>query len=142
MKTSHKESSATILAHNTGNHKSAAREMEASGNNAQAIELYEWLIKKYPGDMHNYDRLMILYRKEKAYKKEMAVINTAIEKFTSLLHPAQKAPARKVASLSKSILRSVGLADKKDRALYHPQPIARWQNRKKILQQKPAISKT
>jgi len=140
MKVLHKNKAAAILEKNSANHKSAARQLEADGENRQAIELYEWLVKKYPTDAHNYDRLMILYRKEKALKKELSLINTAIEKFTDLLHPDKNSATKKIARLSKSILHAVGLTDKRGTALYHPQPIARWQKRKKILQQKLAAT--
>ena len=114
----------------------AAREQEAAGEIDQAVRLYQQALKKYPQQAAIYDRLMILHRKEKAYKKELSVINAAIKEFTALLQPAKNVRAGKVATLSKSILRSVGLTDKKDRPLYHPEPIARWQKRKKIVQQK------
>ncbi len=141
MKVSHKSKTLTTLEQNSANHRSAARQLEVDGDNNGAIEMYEWLVKKFPTEPHNYDRLMILYRKDKAYKKEIALIGTAIEKFTALMHPAKKSASKKIASLSKSILHATGLTDKKGTALYHPQPIARWQQRKKVLQQKLATAK-
>jgi len=114
----------------------AAREHEASGDTEKAIDLYEQALKKYPQQANIYDRLMILHRKEKAYKKELSVINAAIKTFSHLFEPGKNIRSRKVASLSKSILHSMGLTDKKGRALYHPEPIARWQKRKKTVQQK------
>ena len=136
MKVSHKDKTAAILKDNTANHRAAARQLEADGEYAAAIEMYESLVKKFPADAQLYDRLMILYRKEKKYKKELAVIATAIKKFSDLLLPAKENASRKVTSLSKSILHAVGLSDKRGTALYHPKPLARWQKRKKILQQK------
>lgn len=141
MKVSHKNKTAAILENNSANHRSAARQLEIDGDNNGAIEMYEWLVKKYPTEAHNYDRLMILYRKEKAYKKEISLIGTAIDKFTTLLHPNKKNTSKKIASLSKSILHATGLTDKRGMALYQPQPIARWQKRKKVLQQKLAGKK-
>jgi tetratricopeptide (TPR) repeat protein len=114
----------------------AAREHEASGDTDKAIDLYNQALKKYPQQANIYDRLMILYRKEKAYKKELSLINAAIKTFTTLFQPAKNLRSRKVESLSKSILHSTGLTDKKGAPLYHPQPIARWQKRKAVVQQK------
>ena len=114
----------------------AARAHESAGDIDEAIALYHGALKKYPQQAAIYDRLMILYRKEKQYKKELSVINAGIKAFTALLQPAKNIGAGKVANLSKSILRSVGLTDKKDRPLYHPQPIARWQKRKKTVEAK------
>jgi len=113
-----------------------ARAHEAAGDIDEAIALYQGALKKYPQQAAIYDRLMILHRKEKQYKKELSVINAGIKAFTALLQPAKNIRAGKVANLSKSILRSVGLTDKKDRPLYHPQPIARWQKRKRTVEQK------
>ena len=113
-----------------------ARAHEAAGDIDEAIALYQGALKKYPQQAAIYDRLMILHRKEKQYKKELSVINAGLKAFTALLQPAKNIRAGKVANLSKSILRSVGLTDKKDRPLYHPEPIARWQKRKRTVEQK------
>jgi len=139
MKAAHKHTSATAPV--TGGDEEynilvAAREHEAAGDNEAAIDLYQQALKKYPQQANIYDRLMILYRKEKAYKKELSLINTAIKEFGDLFQPGKNIRSKKVASLSKSILHSVGLTDKKGRALYHPEPIARWQKRKKTVQHK------
>jgi len=142
MKVSHKDKTAAILKDNTANHRAAARQLEADGENEAAIDMYESLVKKYPTDAQLYDRLMILYRKEKKYKKELAVIAAAIKKFSDLLLPAKGNSSRKISSLSKSILHAVGLTNKRGDSLYHPQPLARWQKRKKILHQKLTSQKT
>ena len=139
MKAAHKHTAATAPV--TGGDEEynilvAAREHEAAGDNEAAIDLYQQALKKYPQQANIYDRLMILYRKEKAYKKELSLINTAIKEFGDLFQPGKNIRSRKVASLSKSILHSVGLTDKKGRTLYHPEPIARWQKRKKTVQHK------
>jgi tetratricopeptide (TPR) repeat protein len=117
----------------------AAREQEAAGEMEKAIDLYQQALKKYPRQANIYDRLMILHRKEKAYKKELSVINAAIKEFGNLFQPGKNLRSKKVASLSKSILHSTGLADKKGRPLYHPQPIARWQKRKRTVQHKLGV---
>ena len=114
----------------------AAREEEKSGNNARAIELYEKARKEFPSQANIYDRLMILYRKEKMWKKELAIVNAAIAKFTALFQTSRLHPSKKIASLSKSILLSVGLSDKKGKSLYLPQPLAKWEKRKKTVQHK------
>jgi len=118
--------------------KTAGRLFEQQGDSKQAIGLYESVLKKQPANAYLYDRLMILYRKEKKYKKELSVIKTAIEKFSALLRPSGNKRSGRVASLSKSILQSVGLTDRKGRELFRPQPIARWEKRKETIQKKLA----
>ena len=46
-----------------------------------AIKDYEEAIKKDPLREKAYDRLMILYRKEKDYKSELRLINAGIKSF-------------------------------------------------------------
>jgi len=115
-----------------------ARQYEQEGDNKNAIAVYEQLIKKHPLEALLFDRLMILYRKEKQFKKELALLEKAINSFTELLLPSDARANKKVANLSKSISQSVGLADKKGAALYYPQPIAKWQKRKIFLKKKIA----
>jgi tetratricopeptide (TPR) repeat protein len=142
LKIVHKNKMNPVADDDNGNDwKSSARLLEREGNNEKAIHLYESTLKKHSHDAYIYDRLMILYRKEKAYKKELSLIITAIGKFTDLLQRGKNVHSKKVASLSKSILHSVGLTDKKGLALYQPQPIARWEKRKKTVKQKLTTSK-
>ena len=130
-----------LVADDDNDWKASARLLEQEGNNEKAIHLYESILKKHSRDAYIYDRLMILHRKEKAYKKELSLITTAIGKFTDLLQPGKNVHSKKVATLSKSILHSVGLTDKKGIALYQPQPIARWEKRKKTVKQKLTTGK-
>jgi tetratricopeptide (TPR) repeat protein len=128
----------TVVDDEPGNWMSSGKLLEQEGNNKDAIHLYEDELRKHPRNIYVYDRLMILYRKEKAYRKELSLITKAIGKFKNLYQPEINSHSKKVASLSKSILHAVGLADKKGLALYQPQPIARWEKRKKTVNQKLA----
>ncbi|MEP6724800.1 MAG: hypothetical protein ABJC98_03240 [Bacteroidota bacterium] len=118
--------------------KRSARLLEQDGDNEEAIDIYKAVLKKQPHNAYLYDRLMIIYRKEKAYKKELSVITAAIKKFSDLIQPVKKAHSKKITSLSKSILHAVGLTDKKGLVLYQPQPIARWEKRKRTANQRLA----
>ncbi|HTL09243.1 MAG TPA: tetratricopeptide repeat protein [Chitinophagaceae bacterium] len=120
------------------NQRHLARQYELAGENKKAITIYEQLIKKYPSEALLWDRLMILYRKEKLLKKELAIVEKAIDNFKTLLLPHTGESNKKVASLSKSILHAVGLADKKGTALYYPEPIAKWQRRRTVVKKKLA----
>lgn len=58
-------------------------ELEKAGRIAEAIQVYEANIAGdcYPAT-HSFDRLMVLYRKQKDYTNEIRVITKAIEIFT------------------------------------------------------------
>jgi len=116
--------------------KPQALQFEKQADYEKAIDIYEKELKKRPAEAYVYDRLMIVYRKEKKYKKELALISTAIEKFKTLLQPQKNSHSKKIASLSRSILLSTGLTSKKGAPLYYPQPIARWEKRRITLSRK------
>jgi tetratricopeptide (TPR) repeat protein len=102
---------------------------------AEAIEIYENVIKKEPLKEAAYHRLMIVLRKEKKYKKELDIINTAIRKFQEFYKSAFKLKySAKVKKLSQTISKSVGLSDKLGNSIYQPGPIAAWQRRKKTVE--------
>ena len=94
-----------------------------------AIKDYEEAIKKDPLAEKAYDRLMILYRKDKNYKKELQLINSGIKAFESF-YKSRKSNSKKIAEISKKLNRSFGFTDKKGVAVYDPEPIARWKKRK------------
>lgn len=60
---------------------SKASEQEKANEIPKAIELYNQILKTDPLQVHAYDRLMILYRQEKNYKKELSIINSGIKTF-------------------------------------------------------------
>jgi tetratricopeptide (TPR) repeat protein len=106
---------------------------EEEGELSEAAEAYEKRIKLRPIDEKAYDRLMIVYRKLKEYKKELAIINAGITAFETTYNKTHKAPGKKVASLSQALLKATGLVDKKGESLYQPGPLARWKKRKLVV---------
>ena len=102
----------------------------------EAIKEYKKIAAAYPTNEKVYDRLMILYRQLKMPKEELLWINKAIRTFEEKFKTASTKHSAKVASISKSLIRSMGLADKKGRSYYLPQPIARWARRKELLEKK------
>jgi tetratricopeptide (TPR) repeat protein len=111
------------------------RELEKTDREG-AVREYQKIAKAYPLTEHVYDRIMILYRLLKKPAEELRWIEKAIQIFEKhFAKPRSKSRLNaKINSLSKSILRSTGLVDKKGRALHQPQPIGRWQKRKELLQ--------
>ena len=102
----------------------------------EALSEYKKIAVVYPLNEKVYDRLMILYRQLKMSKEELLWINKAIRIFEEKFNTSSVKHSAKIASLSKSLTRSMGLADKKGKSYYLPQPIARWTNRKELLQKK------
>ena len=116
-----------------------ATEAEENDDLKKAIRLYEQNIKEDYADEFAFNRLMVIYRKQKAYADELRVINRGIEIFRSKMerHLEQSLHRRgnleKVAQLSRAILRKSGV---KKENLSFPDPIDKWMKRKKIVSEK------
>ncbi len=112
------------------------------------IEEFKALVKTGKADPHPYDRLMIYYRKQKNYKEELRVIKQAIKVFTDQLRRQETAMFKGAKSrttiqkLSSQISRTAGLTDKKGKPNYVPEPLAKWEKRKKIVDEKIKKDKT
>lgn len=121
----------------SGNWIDKAREFEQQNEPGKAAAVYEKAISENPLNERAYDRLMIIYRKNKEYKKERAVIGKAIKAFEQFYKSASKVSAsKKIVSLSKAFMKSTGLADKKGKLLYQKEPLARWNKRKAVVEKK------
>jgi tetratricopeptide (TPR) repeat protein len=94
-----------------------------------AIKEYEEAIQKDPLAEKVYDRLMILYRKEKDHSKELKLINACIKSFETF-YRSKKSRSKKIADISNKLNKSFGFTDKKGNTVYDPEPIARWKKRK------------
>ncbi len=112
-----------------------AKRLEKQGEMEEATAIYEKIIKKSPVHEYAYNRLMIIHRKSKEYKKEKAVIDAAIKTFQQFYSNSLKlSPTSKVKTLSKAILKVTGLADKTTgKLLYEREPIYRWNKRKELV---------
>ena len=106
-----------------------ADEAEQKEDISLAKEDYEEVIKKDPLAEKAYDRLMILYRKEKDYKSELKLINAGIKAFENF-YRSRKSGSKKIAEISKKLNRSFGFTDKKGNTVYDPEPIAKWKKRR------------
>ena len=115
---------------------------EAEGNTKRAVELYENSIKKGIADPFPFDRLLVIYRKQKKYKDELRVIMRGIEVFNEQLEEQQKQLLKRakntgvVKRLSKAFGKSSGLTDKKGNLTFLPGPLSKWLKRKKVVEQK------
>jgi DNA-binding SARP family transcriptional activator len=100
-------------------------EAEEKEDISVAIKDYEEAIKKDPLAEKAYNRLMILYRKEKDYKNELRTIVTGIKAFENF-YKSKKTGSKKIAELSKKLNKAFGFTDKKGNTVYDAEPIARW----------------
>lgn len=114
-----------------------ARGGESREEVAKAIAFYEKQVKQNPLNEEAYRRMMIIYRRQKNYRKELGVIRAGIKAFENLYKPSVSVlKNKKVAALSKALLRSTGLADKKGNPLYQKEPIGSWTRRKLVVEKK------
>jgi len=114
---------------------SKAEEAEKTDPSA-AIETYKQIVEKDPLQTRAYDRLMILYRKEKDYKRELSIINSGIKTFEKFYKDQLGKPSKKISEISKQLNKAFHLIDKKGNSLYAPEPIDRWQKRKEVVERK------
>lgn len=121
----------------TGNWLVKARELERDGEFQKAAAAYEKVIKSDPTNEYAYDRLMILYRKNREYSKEKALINTGLKAFRELYKTTSRLPtSRKLTALSNALMKATGLADKRGKAIYEREPLGRWSKRLKVVERK------
>ena len=120
-----------------------AAEEETKGNIDGAIKYYEEAIKDERADEMPYNRLMIIYRKEKKYKDELRVINKGIKVFSQFYKKttAKTAKGKKLSDLSDAFMMSAGLKDRKGTLVYQPEPIGTWIKRKAVVEQKEAAAR-
>jgi hypothetical protein len=106
------------------------------------ISAYESQVKAGVHDPRPYDRLMIHHRKAKQYTDELKVIKKGIDVFEQKLKEqhnhafGDKKNQKKLHALSISIGKKVGLIDTRGKSNYLPEPLDRWEKRKKVVEEK------
>jgi hypothetical protein len=107
-------------------------ELEKDGAFDQAEKLYLETIKNHPLEVGAYNRLMIIYRKQRAIEKEQKIILQAIKAYEEDVKNAQTTwvkSNRKAARLSKQLVQSLGLLDKRGMPINEPPQIETWRRR-------------
>ena len=130
MKVAHKNKK---LLQSEENWESRAIDLEREGEWVAAAEAWNKVRMAHPLRAKPYDRLMIIYRKLKEYDKELKVINAAISAFSKKHKEQQISFPKKIAVLSKALLKATGLADKKGNNIYRPGEVERWEKRKELV---------
>lgn len=122
-------------------HIEAGKAAEGENDFNTAIRHYETAIDyRYP-DPVPYQRLMILYRKEKNYKEELRVITTGLDVLINDIEERKKKSLssrnmRKVKELSTAFMKSSGLKNKNGKTIYYPEPVPGWIKRKELVEKK------
>jgi tetratricopeptide (TPR) repeat protein len=117
----------------------AARLAEQEDHVDRAIRLYEQNIKEDYADEFAFERLMIVYRKQRNYKDELRVIKRGIELFEQSMKEHLKRSlsrhmdGKKLERLSNAIMKKSGL---KKAEFHFPDPIDKWIKRKEIVEKK------
>jgi hypothetical protein len=131
MKIAHKKNETTAELLET------AKSLEEKGALEEAAAAYEKLIRAQPLNELGYNRLMIIYRRQKNLKKELATIKTGIKVFEDRHRASQKLSSnKKITALSRALAKSTGLTDKKGRQLYEWEPVGRWNKRRLLVEKK------
>lgn len=120
-----------------------AREQEQQGNLAEAAALYEKIVAKDALNEQAVNRLLIMYRKLKQYRKEMQLLNAAIKANMGKVQQQQQAWSKKhpkAARASRSLLRSLVTKTRRDTAMsqYEEAIVSTWRKRKENLSKKLA----
>ena len=116
-----------------------AKEAEEDGDTNKAVRFYEQNIKEDYADEYAFERLMIIYRKQKDYKDELRVINRGIDLFEHSLQRHLKQTlsrhidGKKLEILSNAILKKTS---SKTQQPHFPDPIDKWMKRREIVEQK------
>ena len=115
-----------------------AKFAEQENDVVKAIELYELAIRQKPLEETPYERLMIIYRKQKRYKDEIRVIQTALDLFME--HYDEKANKlygnnKRLLQTGKALLKSLSPKGKNQEQFY-PEPIPKWIKRKETAEKK------
>lgn len=120
----------------------SGKQAEAGGQTGLAIKLYEKQIARGYNDTLPYERLLVLYRKQKNYREELHVLNRGIALLQQQLTDHQKElfakkPQRnKLLRQSRALAQKMGLLDKKGDHILLPQPLEKWMNRRKNVQKR------
>ena len=115
-----------------------ALRLEGEEDLKEAEKHYNIILDKDSLNVTAYNRLMIIFRKQKEFRKELNIINHAIKSFE---HDAKSAMQdrklnSKITSLSKSLAKSLGLLTKSGLPVFINDDVERWLKRREIVKKK------
>lgn len=118
-----------------------AGQLEAGGDLKAAEKIYLRVAKSGAASARAFSRLMVIYRKLKEYRKELAIVNSAIRAFEEkLLGVSRKwsAANRKAARISRQLASSLGVINRKGLPVNEDPLLAEWRKRKERLERRLA----
>ena len=115
-----------------------AKALELDGETDEAIEAYQWVLRNDPLNETAIGRLLVLYRREKAYKQELAVLKAAISAYEAgqlATQDAWRKKHQKAARISLSLARKLAGegAAKKGAVIYDDRLVTTWRKRKAVV---------
>lgn len=114
----------------------AARKLEKEHDLEKAEKAYLKIIAETPNGYEAYNRLLVIYRKQKAYRKELSIVNKAIKAFENEQKENQKnwmKENRVAAKLSKSLALKLGVLNKNGLPVNKDPVVERWLKRKAVI---------
>ncbi|CAN5740053.1 hypothetical protein BH10BAC2_BH10BAC2_35390 [soil metagenome] len=108
-------------------------------NLPRAASIYEKIVTRQPHNEHGYNRLMMIYRKQGAFNKELQIINSAIRNVTSAYQSkGQKLYGNNsaVKNISNELMKSLGLKTASGKYLLELPIVESWKKRKEIVLKK------
>ena len=112
--------------------------LEGEGDFKEAEKHYYIVLDKDSLNVTAYNRLMIIFRKQKEYRKELSIINKAIKSYEAEVKSSiqERKLNNKITSLSRSLAKSLGLLTKSGIPAYINADVERWFKRKAIVVKK------
>lgn len=112
-----------------------AKDAEDAEEWQQAAEIYKQVLQEDNLKEEAYDRLMMMYRKLKEYKKELAVIDKGIKAYEKF-YRSKVSKSKKVIEISNKLAKSFGFIDKQGNNTYDVEPIGKWKKRRITVEKK------
>lgn len=112
------------------------RQHELDKNIEEAIQCYKEAIAQEPVEEFPFNRLMVLYRKEKNYEEELKVVEKGIAVFKAFYDKRSKkySGKNKLGQISKLLLKNLSKGETGMDG--YPEPLQKWSTRKSVLEQK------
>lgn len=113
-----------------------AKKLENQKCYVEAAQEYATLMKIDPLHIDASNRLMIIYRKLKAYRKEITVINRAITAHERHIETSQREwikAHKELADMTRSLAQTLGLLNSKGLPIYENELLEKWKRRRIIV---------
>ncbi|MGA9650448.1 MULTISPECIES: hypothetical protein [Pedobacter] len=117
----------------------SAKKLELEGAFADAVKIYQTIIKRNPIHIDAVSRLLILYRKTKAMDAEIELLKNAISSHENHIEEAQQEwidNHQEIAEDSRPLAQILGLLNAKHLPYYEHEVLQKWTRRLALLKQR------